>query len=179
VTVNGCVTSSPRLPPLRDGGRRRLCSPRLAALLDQLANRAVRHPASRRHVTPASLRPALDTGRTADALLDALRGIAGIAVLPDQLTDLVRGAADAHGRVRITTPASLLHSTDTALIAEIEASGQLAPLGLRVVAPTVLTSPLSGDTVLTALRDAGYAPVRPRKSTISINYEYKNAMLRA
>ncbi|MEU6355218.1 helicase-associated domain-containing protein [Streptomyces sp. NPDC047072] len=134
-------------------------SPRLTALLDQLADLAVRHPASLWHITPASLRRALDTGHTVDELLDTLRGIAGTAVLPEQLTDLVRDAADAHGRVRLTTPASLLHSTDTALIAEIAASGRLAPLSLRVLAPTVLTSPLTGDAVLTALRDAGYAPV--------------------
>ncbi|GAA1236325.1 helicase-associated domain-containing protein [Streptomyces rhizosphaericus] len=136
-----------------------VCSPRLAALLDQLADRAVRHPASLWHITAASLRRALDTGHTADDLLHALRSIAGTAVLPEPLTDLVRSAADAHGRVRLTTPASLLHSTDTALIAEIAASSRLAPLSLRVLAPTVLTSPLPGDTVLAALRDAGYAPV--------------------
>jgi hypothetical protein len=136
-----------------------VCSPRLAALLDQLADRAVRHPASLWHITPASLRRALDTGHTADELLHTLRSIADTTVLPEQLTDLVRSAADAHGRARLTTPASLLHSTDTALITEIAASGRLAPLSLRVLAPTVLTSPLPGDTVLTALRDAGYAPV--------------------
>jgi len=136
-----------------------VCSPRLAALLDQLADRAVRHPASLWHITPASLRRALDTGHTADELLQALRSIADTTALPEQLTDLVRDAADAHGRVRLTTPASLLHSTDTALIAEIAASGRLAPLSLRLLAPTVLTSPLPGDTVLTALRGAGYAPV--------------------
>ncbi|MFJ2217870.1 helicase-associated domain-containing protein [Streptomyces sp. NPDC101062] len=140
-----------------------VCSPRLAARLDQLADRAVRHPASRWHITPASLRRALDTGHTADDLLHALRSIADTAVLPEQLTDLVRHAADAHGRVRLTTPASLLHSTDTTLIAEIAASGHLAPLSLRVLAPTVLTSPLPGDTVLTALRDAGYAPVHEQQ----------------
>ncbi|WP_055532942.1 helicase-associated domain-containing protein, partial [Streptomyces graminilatus] len=147
--------TDPEVTALVDG----VCSPRLAALLDQLADRAVRHPASRWHITPASLHRALDTGHTADQLLDTLRGIAGTAVLPDQLTDLVRGAADAHGRVRLTTPASLLHSTDTALISEIAASGLLTSLGLRVLAPTVLTSPLPDDTVLTALRAAGYAPV--------------------
>ncbi|RNG33521.1 helicase-associated domain-containing protein [Streptomyces botrytidirepellens] len=123
------------------------------------SRRTVRHPASLWHITPASLRRALDTGHTADDLLHVLRSIADTAVLPEQLTALVRSAADAHGRVRLTTPASLLHSTDTALIAEIAASGRLAPLSLRVLAPTVLTSPLPGDTVLAALRDAGYAPV--------------------
>jgi hypothetical protein len=136
-----------------------VCSPRLAALLDQLADRAVLHPASLWHINPASLRRGLDTGHTVDELLDTLRSVAGTAVLPEQLTDLVRNAAGAHGRVRLTTPASFLHSTDTALIAEIAACGRLAPLSLRVLAPTVLTSPLAGDTVLTALRDAGYAPV--------------------
>ncbi|MFF3617526.1 helicase-associated domain-containing protein [Streptomyces sp. NPDC002580] len=125
-----------------------VCSPRLAALLDQLADRAVRHPASLWHITPASLRRALDTGHTADELLHALRSITDTTVLPKQLTDLIRDTTDAHGRVRLTTPASLLHSTDTALIAEIAASGRLAPLSLRVLAPTVLTSPLAGDTVL-------------------------------
>ncbi|MFJ3182617.1 helicase-associated domain-containing protein [Streptomyces sp. NPDC086796] len=136
-----------------------VCSPRLAALLDQLADRTVQHPASHWHITPASLHRALDTGHTADDLLQTLRSIADTSVLPEQLTDLVRDAAGAHGRVRLTTPASLLHSTDTALITEIAASSRLAPLSLRVLAPTVLTSPLPGETVLTALRDAGYAPV--------------------
>ncbi|MEW2298161.1 helicase-associated domain-containing protein [Streptomyces sp. NPDC006743] len=106
-----------------------------------------------------SLRRALGTGRTADDLLQALHSIAGTPTLPEQLTTLVRDTGDAHGRVRLTTPASLLHSTDTILIAEIAPSGRLAPLSLRVLAPTVLTSPLPADTVLTSLRDAGYSPV--------------------
>ncbi|MEU5137729.1 helicase-associated domain-containing protein [Streptomyces californicus] len=153
-TQTAHLSTDPDVRAVVDG----MCSPRLSDLLDQLADRAVQHPASEWHITPASLARALDTGRTADEILDTLRTIAGSTVLPEELTDLVRKTADTHDRVSLTTPSSVLHSTDTALIAELATSDRLAPLRLSSLAPTVLTSPLAGGTVLAALRDAGYAP---------------------
>ncbi|MBT2369368.1 helicase-associated domain-containing protein [Streptomyces sp. ISL-10] len=96
---------------------------------------------------------------TSDEIIHALQDMAEDPKLPERLTVLVQHAADAHGRLRLTTPASVLHTADATLIGEIAASPQLVSLRLRMLAPTVLTSPFPSDAVITALRDAGYAPV--------------------
>lgn len=135
-------------------------SPRLSAVLDQMAERVVRHPARVWRITSASVRRALDAGHTAQEVTHGLQAVNDAAELPQPVTDLVEEAASAHGGVRLSRPSCVLHSTDTALVAGIAACPELAALRLRLLAPTVLTSPAALDVVLAALRDAGYAPVR-------------------
>ncbi|MFI5676964.1 WYL domain-containing protein [Streptomyces cellulosae] len=61
--------------------------------------------------------------------------------------------------MRVAPAACVLHGEEPALLAELAAHRGLAQLGLRHLAPTVLTSRTSLDKTLAALRAAGYAPV--------------------
>lgn len=135
-------------------------SPRLAAVLDQMADREGGHPTRVWHITPGSLHRALEAGRTAEDITDALHTATGTPELPWSLVDLVNDTARGYGGIRLSTSSCVLHGTDIALLAEIAAHPRLAPLRLRPLAPTVLASSSPADTVLAALREAGYVPAR-------------------
>ena len=108
--------------------------------------------------TPASVRSALDTGWT----VDELRSGTGRGVRPT--------AAATRGlpvRRRRPTPRqrqgprrrrTCLTGAE-AEIAEIAHTKGLAKLRLSQIAPTVLTSPIEVDVVLTGLRAAGFSPM--------------------
>ncbi|PVZ04558.1 helicase-associated domain-containing protein [Actinomycetospora cinnamomea] len=126
-----------------------------------LADAAVpesRGAASLHRFSPGSIRAALDAGWTADELLAALRGLSE-RPLPQPLEYLVGDVARRHGHVRVR-PAGACLVLDEALSEEVLRTRTLRPLGLARLAPTVLTSPADPDTVLRALRTAGYFPVR-------------------
>lgn len=130
----------------------------LAGLLDSAADAESRDAASTWRFTPASVRRAFDAGRTADQLLTELSAAAD-RPLPQPLTYLVRDVARRHGRLRVTAVGCCVVADDPALAAEIANHRQLAGLGLRLLADTVLASTEPATTVLPALRAAGYAPV--------------------
>lgn len=108
--------------------------------------------------SPATVRAAFDAGWTAEELLDALRGLADRPV-PQPLEYLVGDVARRHGHVRVR-PAGACLVLEEALSEEILRTRALRDLRLARLAPTVLTSPSDPDTVLKALRGAGYFPVR-------------------
>ncbi|MFJ8676649.1 helicase-associated domain-containing protein [Streptomyces sp. NPDC093589] len=132
-----------------------------AALTDLLAASADResegHAVTWRF-TPASVRRALDSGRTADALLEDLRAVSPTGTLPQPLGYLIRDTARTHGRMRVLPAASCIRSDDPTLVTELAAHRALHDLGLRAIAPTVLVSPRPPAATLEALRAAGYAP---------------------
>lgn len=143
-------------------------SGRLAALLDSAADRESRGTATVWRFSAAGIRRALDAGRTPEALAADLAAItvpaskaAGEAGgrLPQPLAYLIRDTARRHGRIRVATPGCVLHGPDPVLLAEVAAHRGLAPLGLRLLAPTVLVSAAGPQTALDSLRAAGYAPV--------------------
>ena len=70
---------------------------------------------------------------------------------------LVNDVARRHGEAQVLDVASVVVGEPTVL-AELAAHRKLAKLGLRAVAPTVLTSTVDCSGTLDALRDAGYAP---------------------
>ncbi|MFI9585756.1 helicase-associated domain-containing protein [Streptomyces sp. NPDC052236] len=129
----------------------------LAALLDALADRETRSAASVWRFSTASLRRALDAGRTADGMRTDLSAVTD-GPLPQPLGYLITDAARRHGQVRVAPAACVLHSDDTALLGEITAHRALSALGLRRLAPTVLLCRLPLPETLDALRAAGYAP---------------------
>ncbi|GAA3163928.1 helicase-associated domain-containing protein [Planomonospora alba] len=131
-------------------------SAELAELLDRAADRESRGTASVWRFSPASVRRALDAGHRPDELLADL---AEVGAVPQPLEYLVRDVARRHGEVTVTTVACIVQAADPALLAEIAAHRRLARLGLRLLAPTVLASPVPADRTLAALRDSGYAPV--------------------
>lgn len=133
-------------------------SAHLAALLDTVADREVGGTASVWRFSPGTVRRALDTGRTPDAVVADLAAVA-VGALPQPLLYLIHDTARRHGRVRVAPAACVVHGEDPALLAELAAHRKLAGLGLRQLAPTVLVSRTPLDKTLAALRDAGYAPV--------------------
>ncbi|MFD3740548.1 helicase-associated domain-containing protein [Streptomyces sp. NPDC058629] len=136
-------------------------SARLAALLDTVADKEVGGTASVWRFSPTTVRRALDTGRTADALAADLSAVA-VGALPQSLSYLINDSARTHGRVRITPAACVIHGEEPALLAELVTHRKLAALGLRLLAPTVLVSRTPLDKTLATLRAAGYAPVAER-----------------
>jgi hypothetical protein len=108
--------------------------------------------------TEASVRRALDAGRSAAELHELLQRISRTA-LPQPLTYLVDDVARRHGRIRVGTAASYLRCDDTAVITELLAHRGSARLGLRRLAPTVVTAEASPESLLGKLRELGYAPM--------------------
>ncbi len=108
-------------------------------------------------VSEASVRRALDAGRTASDLHELFRSRSRTPV-PQSLTYLIDDIARRHGRMRVGTAASYLRCDDEALLSEVLAAKKVAPLGLRRLAPTVLTSSAPVTEVLEVLRAAGLRP---------------------
>jgi hypothetical protein len=129
---------------------------RLATLLDRAADRETQGTATSWRFSPSTVRRALDQGTTAAELLDELGGIAS-GELPQPLVYLVNDVARRHGEARVLDVASVVLG-EPAVLTELAAHRKLAKLGLRPVAPTVLTSTVDALGTLDALRDAGYAP---------------------
>jgi len=108
-------------------------------------------------VTEASVRRALDSGRTAEELQELFRTRSRTPV-PQGLTYLIDDVARRHGRLRGGTAASFLRCDDPVLLAEVVAHPAATRLELRRIAPTVLVSPVPLADVLEELRGAGFAP---------------------
>ncbi|MFG2140537.1 helicase-associated domain-containing protein [Streptomyces sp. NPDC048650] len=130
----------------------------LAGLLAAAADRESEGHAVTWRFSPASVRRALDTGRSADTLLDDLAVASATGTLPQPLGYLIRDTARSHGRMRVLPAACCIRSDDEALVRELAAHRALRDLGLRAIAPTVLVSGLPPAATLAALRAAGYAP---------------------
>lgn len=131
---------------------------RLAALLDRVADREAQGTATSWRFSPSSVRRAFDQGATTAGLLDDLRAVAA-GDLPQPLEYLVNDVARRHGEAQVIDVASVVVG-EPAVLAELAAHRKLAKLGLRAVAPTVLTSTVDASRTLEALREAGYAPTR-------------------
>jgi len=109
-------------------------------------------------VTPASVRRALDAGRTA-ADLHALFATRSSTPVPQALTYLVDDVARRHGGLRAGTASAYLRSDDETLLAAILADRRCDVLDARRLAPTVLVARAPVARMLEVLRAAGYAPM--------------------
>jgi len=109
-------------------------------------------------ITEATVRRALDSGRSAVELHELLSTRSATPV-PQALTYLVDDVARRHGRLRGAAAGSVLRCDDAALIAEVLADRRTADAQLRRIAPTVLISPRPLSDVLDVLRAAGFAPI--------------------
>ncbi|MFE7872312.1 helicase-associated domain-containing protein, partial [Micromonospora humida] len=132
--------------------------PMLAAELETVTEPESAGGASVHRVTTASVRRALDSGYTADDLHDLFRRRSRTPI-PQGLTYLVDDVARQHGGLRVGSAGGYVRSDDEALLAEVLADRRLTALTFRRLAPTVLCTPYQVGRMLTALRDAGYAPV--------------------
>ena len=106
-------------------------------------------------LSEASLRRALDAGRTAGELKDWL-GAHSLGEVPQTLGYLLDDLARRHGQLRGGAVLSYLRSEDTALLDALFAAPGLAEeAGLRRLAPTVAVSTRRLAETLALLRDAG------------------------
>ena len=131
--------------------------PELARELDLVADVESAGGATVYRFSEASVRRALDAGRTAADLHELLRRRSATPV-PQGLTYLVDDVARRHGRLRAGAAASFLRSDDEVLVAEVLASPEATVLELRRIAPTVAVSPLPLAELIEGLRAAGFSP---------------------
>ncbi len=131
--------------------------PELARELDLMAEVESAGGATVYRFTEATVRRALDSGRSAADLHELLAKRSATPV-PQGLTYLVDDVARRHGRLRGGVAASFLRSDDEVLIAEVLAHPDTIGLELRRIAPTVVVSPLPLAELLDGLRVAGFTP---------------------
>lgn len=106
-------------------------------------------------VTDASVRRALDAGRTS-AEVHAFFVAHSVTPVPQGLTYLVDDVARRHGALRAGVAGSFLRSDDPALIAAVLASPAAQALALRAVAPTVLIAQVPLSDLVAGLAGAGF-----------------------
>lgn len=129
----------------------------LADMLGVLADVESKGGATVYRFTPASVRRALDAGRTA-ADLHAFLTEHSRTPVPQPLAYLIDDVARRHGRLRVGAASAYVRCDDDALLNEILADKRAAALRLRRLAPTVLAAPADPATLLEGLRAMGYAP---------------------
>ena len=129
----------------------------LAEELDAVATVESAGAAMVYRISEASVRHALDTGRTAGVLQSFFEKNSKTPV-PQGLTYLINDVARRHGQLRVGIAASFLRCDDPALLAQAVAAPALTDLEVRLLAPTVAISQAPIAEVLTALREAGFAP---------------------
>ncbi len=105
----------------------------------------------------ASVRRALDAGRTAEELHTLLARHSSTPV-PQPLSYLVDDVARRHGRLRVGTASAYLRCDDDAILGEILADKRSQQLGVRRLAATVLVAQAGVETVLARVREMGFAP---------------------
>ncbi|WP_411123676.1 helicase C-terminal domain-containing protein [Streptomyces sp. x-19] len=129
----------------------------LAEALGILADVESKGGATVYRFTPASVRRALDSGRSAAELQEFLTTHSRTPV-PQPLAYLVDDVARKHGQLRVGAATAYVRCDDDALLAEILADRRAAALRLRRLAPTVLAAQCAPEHLLDGLRAMGYAP---------------------
>ncbi|MEO9140080.1 MAG: helicase-associated domain-containing protein, partial [Jatrophihabitans sp.] len=130
-------------------------------------------------ITEASVRRAMDAGRSGHALASFVASRSRTPV-PQALSYMIDDAARRHGVLRTGTASAYVRCADESLLARIVADRATAALGLRLLAPTVLISQAPVTTVLEVLRNGGFAPAAesPDGDLITIGAEPPRAGLR-
>ncbi|MFN2494546.1 MAG: helicase-associated domain-containing protein [Pseudonocardiaceae bacterium] len=109
-------------------------------------------------ITEATVRRALDAGRSA-ADVHELFHTRSRTPVPQSLSYLIDDVARRHGRLRGGTAASFLRCDDEGLLTELQVHPVTTRCGLRRIAPTVAVSPMPLTELLGELRSAGFSPV--------------------
>ncbi|HEY2765065.1 MAG TPA: helicase-associated domain-containing protein [Pseudonocardiaceae bacterium] len=109
-------------------------------------------------LTEATVRRALDAGRSAADLHELLRTRSRTPV-PQSVSYLIDDMARRHGRLRGGAAASFLRCDDEAVLTELQAHPVAIRAELRRLAPTVLVSQLPLPQLLADLRSAGFSPI--------------------
>ncbi len=107
--------------------------------------------------TEPSVRAAFDRGWDGDSITAFLNEHA-LSGIPQPLEYLLADVARRYGSIRVMPAQSIIIGADEIVAVEVAANRRAAKLGLRLVAPTVLTSPLDPVTVTEGLREIGLFP---------------------
>jgi len=126
--------------------------------LDLLGDLESASLASVYRVTDASVRRALDAGRTAGELRDWLTDHS-LGEVPQSITYLIDDVARRHGTLRGGPAMSYLRCDDPGLLAEAARTPAAEEVALQVIAPTVAIAQAPLVRVIEALREAGFQPV--------------------
>jgi hypothetical protein len=129
----------------------------LAEALGVLAEVESKGGATVYRFTPASVRRALDAGRTA-AELHAFLAEHSRTPVPQPLAYLIDDVARRHGHLRVGAASAYVRCDDDAMLSEILADKRSAGLRLRRLAPTVLAAQADPASLLEGLRAMGFAP---------------------
>jgi XPB/Ssl2-like helicase family protein len=129
-------------------------------------------------ISEASIRRALDTGRTASELHGLFKRHSKTPV-PQGLTYLIDDVARRHGQLRVGIAASFVRCEDAALLAQAIAAPAAGQLEMRLLAPTVAVSQAPISEVLTALRGAGFAPAAEDSSGTIVDIRARGARVPA
>ena len=132
-------------------------APALTEKLLVMADAEGQGPATIYRFSEASIKRALDTGYDAAGIMDFLREHSATAV-PQPLQYLVEDTALRHGRLRVGTAASFVHSEDEGTLLELLSGPKAAALKLEKIAPTVLVSSAPPRETAQVLRSLGLSP---------------------
>lgn len=129
----------------------------LARELTQLADLESTGGASVYRLTEATVRRALDSGRSG-ADLHRFISERSRTPAPQALTYLIDDCSKRHGALRTGVAAAYLRCDDEQLLTRVVNDRDLGNLQLHQIASTVAISPIPVARVLDGLRQAGYAP---------------------
>lgn len=129
-------------------------------------------------VSEASIRRALDSGRTAGELHEFFTRCSKTPV-PQGLTYLIDDVARRHGQLRVGLAAAFVRCEDPALLAQAIAAPAVRRLELRLLAPTVAISQAPIAELLAALREAGLAPAAEDASGTIVDLAARGARVAA
>ena len=129
-------------------------------------------------ISEASIRRALDTGRTASELHSLFRRHSKTPV-PQGLTYLIDDVARRHGQLRVGMAQSFVRCEDAALLAQAVAAPAAEQLEMRLLAPTVAVSQAPISEVLAALRNAGFAPAAEDSAGMIVDIRARGARVPA
>lgn len=129
-------------------------------------------------ISEASIRRALDTGRTASEL-HALFERHSRTPVPQGLAYLIDDVARRHGQLRVGMASSFVRCEDAALLAQAVATPAAEELDMRLLAPTVAVSQAPIADVLAALRGGGFAPAAEDSSGTIVDLRARGARVPA
>jgi hypothetical protein len=129
-------------------------------------------------ISEASIRRALDTGRTA-VELHALFSRHSKTPVPQGLTYLIDDVARRHGQLRVGMAASFVRCEDPALLAQAITAPEAEQLEMRLLAPTVAVSQAPISEVLAGLREAGFAPAAEDSTGAIVDIRARGARVAA
>ncbi len=130
----------------------------ISAELSVLADVESRGGATLLRFSEASLRRAMDRGRTAGSIVDFLERHARPSV-PQPLRFLIDDVSRRHGQLRIGSTTTYLRADDPMLLAGVVNHRKMAKAGLSLISPNVAVSNLEEAKLLKMMRENGFLPM--------------------